>query len=68
MIHDAMVEVTCDEMSCRENIYIELEAGTRNTYIADDSRIERKLKEYEWIVVNGRHFCSQSCQRLRETR
>jgi hypothetical protein len=62
MIHDAIVEVTCDGENCRESTYISLPAGVRNTYIAEDSQIERQLEQEEWIVSDGNHYCSRECQ------
>ncbi len=62
MIHDATVEVTCDGEKCRESVYVELRAGTRDSYIANDEDIERGLKrEHEWTVEDGKHYC-QSCR------
>ncbi len=62
MIHDAIVEVTCDGKNCRESTYIPLPAGVRNTYIAEDSQIEHQLEREEWIVCDGSHYCSRECQ------
>lgn len=59
MIHDATVEVTCD--GCGSSEFIELPAGLRDTYIARDSDIERKIQKKEWIVRDGKHYCSKGC-------
>lgn len=63
MIHDATVEVTCDNDNgnCWENLYISIPAGVRNTYIAEDSQIENEVQKQGWIVKDGKHFCSKSC-------
>lgn len=62
MIHDATVEVTCDGRNCRESVCVDLPAGARNTYLAEDSQIERDLAAQEWIVENSQHFCCQECR------
>lgn len=61
MIHDAMVEVTCDGKDCRDSIDIELHAGGRNTYFAADSVIERDLACEGWIIEEGKHYCCGDC-------
>lgn len=60
MIHDAVVEVTCDgdRRSCE---YVPLRAGSRHTYIASDSEIEKALKSMGWICRDGMHFCCEEC-------
>ena len=64
MIHDAKVEVTCDGARCDEFVFADLHAGSRNTYIAEDSAIEREIaRDYEWIVINGKHYCSEHCSK-----
>lgn len=62
MIHDATVEVTCDADGCRESVHVQLHAGGRNTYLCHDSNIEDRLaSEHDWIVRDGKHYCSESC-------
>jgi hypothetical protein len=62
MIHDAEVEVTCDGKDCRGRVYVGLRAGARDTYIADDSAIERSVaREHDWVVRDGKHYCSEEC-------
>lgn len=69
MIHDATVEVTCDGEGCGDNVHVSLSyvyGGLMHTdgrYDDDDEKIERTLvKEHKWIVSNGKHFCSESCE------
>ncbi len=63
MIFDAKVEVTCDHKTCRASVFIDLPAGARNSYIADDDDIERMLiKQEEWFVVDGKHYCCEGHQ------
>lgn len=62
MIHDASVEVTCDADGCNEYVAIQLRAGARDTYLARDSDIEDRLtSEHDWIVRDGKHYCSDGC-------
>ena len=61
MIHDAKVEVTCDGEDCRESMFVDLQAGARNTYLASDSIIEREVEREGWIVRDGNHYCSEEC-------
>lgn len=63
MIHDSTVEVTCDNDAgaCWENLYIPIPAGLRNTYIAEDSQIEKEIQNQGWIVKGDKHFCSEKC-------
>lgn len=62
MVHDAQVEVTCDGKHCSESIYVDLPAGARDTYIAEDSQIEKDVVAQDWIVEGGQHFCCQECR------
>jgi len=49
MIHDAQVEVTCDEEDCNESVYV---------YNGSDREIEKSLvQDHGWIVEDGKHFC-----------
>lgn len=68
MIHDASVEVTCDNERCKESAYVELHMVYLNNnpnggvYDHRDKAIERDLKrDHEWIVKDGKHFCSEEC-------
>jgi len=61
MIFDAKVEVSCDREGCVECTFVDLEAGARNTYLADDSAIQRRLEHQEWVVRDGKHYCSEEC-------
>lgn len=67
MIHDAAVEITCDGVECSESIYVDLPAGARDTYIAEDSKIEKEVAAQGWIVENGQHFCCKECQKWSES-
>lgn len=57
MIHDAIVPVTCDNEECSKSkfdgrfcINMPYEWG------------EKELQEgYGWIIINGKHYCSQEC-------
>jgi len=66
MIHDATVEVTCD--NCPEYVRVEPEyvyhshSGRSGQYDTSDSAIERELvREHEWIVIDGKHYCCRAC-------
>ena len=58
MIHDAIVPVTCDK--CRKEIFIHLpfiSDGTVdifgvNLHVGD---------EYCWRVIDGKHYCCETC-------
>jgi len=69
MIHDASVEATCDGGGCRESVCIPLEwvyrsqAPSSGFYDADDAKIEETLADrHDWIVGDGKHFCSPECK------
>ena len=61
MIHDAQVEVTCDEKDagCTENEYVQLEYFPGHGYDATDQQIEEILVKRGWIVRDGKHYCSE---------
>jgi hypothetical protein len=67
MIHDATVEVTCD--GCGDSRSIQPDFVYRNTsetsgyYDTSDEAIEAKLEQEDWIVRDGKHYCSESCVR-----
>jgi len=68
MIHDAVVEVTCDHDKCDESVFVGLEWVYRNMdessgfYDYDFTKIEDKLLAvHDWVVWSGRHFCSNEC-------
>ena len=63
MIHDAKVEVTCDGKNCDQSIFVDLPAGARNNYIAEDSAIEKDVAAQGWIVRGAAHFCCEECER-----
>lgn len=62
MIHDATVEVTCDRADggCRESEHIELNWHLGG-YDDSDSDIEKKLARRDWVVRDGKHYCSKAC-------
>ena len=68
MIHDATVEVTCDGDFCLDSVTMEPEyvchsrSGGSGQHDTSDSAIERKLvREHEWIVIDGKHYCCREC-------
>ncbi len=75
MIHDAVVEVTCDRKGrvCSECVFIGLEWMYRNMsessgfWDPDDAKIEGKLVEdHGWVVSAGKHFCSTECAEAKD--
>jgi len=61
VIHDAQVEMTCDGKDCNASEWFRIPAGTRNSYIAEDSAIERDAAGAGWIVRDGKHYCCEDC-------
>lgn len=61
MIHDATVEVTCDNPDCQVCTFVALRAGARDTYLASDGDIEKSLAHEGWVCRDGMQFCSQDC-------
>ncbi len=68
MIHDAFVEVTCDGKGCSGSEQVELAfvyrhyTGRSGHYEHADSKIEDKLvKDFEWVVIDGKHYCCDDC-------
>ena len=68
MIHDAIVPVTCDNKHCNDEINVQPEylyhsySGESGQYDCEDSSIEEILKnEYEWVVIEDKHYCSEEC-------
>lgn len=66
MIHECYAEVTCDK--CQTSVYIQLDfvypdyTGENGYHDSEDSSIEKKLiNEHEWIMKDGKHFCSYDC-------
>lgn len=61
MIHDATVEVTCDE--CSETFIVRPDyvyndySGKSGHYDTSDSAIEKKIAREGWTVKDGKHFC-----------
>lgn len=73
MIHDAIVEVTCDRSGCVESVFVGLEWVYRTMnessgyYNANDSDIEERLVEdHDWLVRDGKHFCTPECASIGE--
>lgn len=65
-IHDAKCEVTCDEPVCRESIVLDMPArfdrwGNFLGYRLADDEAEKALLKEDWIVRDGKHFCSAFC-------
>ena len=60
MIHDAYIEVTCDNTNCNSNEFFQL-----NWYVSGydkrDGETESELVELGWIVDEGNHYCCQEC-------
>jgi len=68
MLHDAVIEVTCDREGCHESVFVPMEWVYRNYsessgyYDHRDAKIEEKLvDEFAWVVQDGKHFCSSFC-------
>lgn len=73
MIHDATVEVTCDNPRCRESVRIELPfnypdySGKGGRYDHRPHVVEKLLKNEGWTVVKvegaeeGKHYC-EGCE------
>ena len=67
MIHDATVEVTCDN-DCGESVYVDLEwvyqtrVENSGHYDHNEAKTVRKLvDDHDWVVRDGKHFCSPEC-------
>jgi len=67
MIHDATVEVTCDN-DCGESVHVDLDwvyrsyDGNSGYYDQDEAKTVRKLvDDHDWVVRDGKHFCSPEC-------
>lgn len=63
MIHDATVEVTCDD--CGDSTYVEPKyvytnySGNNGHYDTDDESIEEILeKEHDFLIKDGNHYCN----------
>lgn len=61
MIHDATVEVTCDNTGCAASEFVPLPAGPRDTYLARDGDIEKGLSSMGWVCKDSQQFCCQEC-------
>lgn len=63
MIHDAEVEVSCDNYeNCTSNVYLPCTWYVHG-YRLDDSEAEQKLiNDHGWIVEDGKHYCSEKCK------
>ena len=66
MIHDAVVEVTCDGPGCSESTFVPLPATTRGGYTARDADIEAVLAREGWTVQDGQHFCEGCVEAVAE--
>jgi hypothetical protein len=71
MIHDAMVEVTCDGTEgCGESVYVGLPytytttSGAGGRYDDDEAAVNRAVREDGWLVSEDgeQHFCSEECK------
>lgn len=68
MIHDATVEVTCDNPNCRESIQVELPfnypdlSGRNGRYEHQLSAIRSRIEAEEWVIVgeepDEKTYCS----------
>ena len=54
MIHDAIVPVTCDKEGCIKDYWVNISSGVL-IYI--------ELKKADWIIINGKHYCTEECAR-----
>lgn len=68
MLHDAIVEVTCDREQCTEIVFVKLEWKYRTMnessgfYDSNDATIEETLiGDHDWVVRNSKHFCTPEC-------
>ena len=52
MIHDAIVPVTCDRTLCFNEQYVDR---------AGHEFMIKQLKERGWIIIDGKHYCSEEC-------
>lgn len=68
MIHDAQVEVSCDNWNnCTNSVFLPCDWNVHG-YDLEDSKAERLLQEDQgWIVLNGKHFCCEECKAMVET-
>lgn len=57
MIHDAIVPVTCDNENCTAIVMIE----PLRFPVTSRDLFDAFLKGQEWIIINGKHYCSQEC-------
>ena len=68
MLHDAVIEATCDREGCYESVFVPMEWVYRNQsessgyYDHRDATVEEGLANLEWIVRGGKHFCSLYCE------
>lgn len=62
MIHDPVVEVTCDNCddACvqvePDYVYTDY-SGERGYFDTSDAAIAKLLPRYEWLERNGKHYC-----------
>jgi len=73
MIHDAIVPVTCDGPHCNDEQNIQPDylyhsySGNSGQYDVEDSSIEKILEdECDWIIKDGKHYCSEDCAKEAE--
>jgi len=57
MIHDAIVPVTCDNYGCGK--YFRL---IDCFFVSRDNPLDY-LKDSGWIIIDGKHYCSEGCAR-----
>lgn len=68
MIHEPLIEVTCDGESCDDAIRIEPEfmyrdySGKNGDYDCSDDAIEKQLLGEGWVVEGGKHYCDPGCK------
>lgn len=57
MIHDAIVPVTCDGENCLSMMPVVICGGE-----SEPTDIEWEIShDKNWIIINGKHYCSQAC-------
>jgi hypothetical protein len=73
-ISNTYVTVACDCHGCRSNEEVELPfvySGPMHTlghYDHCDEFIEKKIRRMEWVIRNGKHFCSLDCLEMHISR
>ena len=69
MLHDAVIEATCDRERCHESVFVPMEWVYHDLYDSsghydhrDTSAEEKLVDEFGWVVQDGKHFCSSFCE------